>query len=195
MQEWDILLIGGSSAVGKSHLARQLSKYYEVPLMELDDIRIALQQVVDKKTNPRLFFFLENSNYLENFDTETLVQKLLDIGEEVWPALDKLIEKHLDCNEPVIIEGDSINPELLAKNERPKVKSIFLWDNKENILERGRKRIRGNNYNPALDDKQVDFSFAHGEALRKQAESNNFTVVPVSPIETLFERTVAILEQ
>jgi 2-phosphoglycerate kinase len=75
MREWDILLIGGSSAVGKSYLARQLSKHYELPLMELDDIRIALQQVVDRKTNPRLFFFLENSDYLEKFDTATLVQK------------------------------------------------------------------------------------------------------------------------
>lgn len=123
-----------------------------------------------------------------------MFKKIIDIGEEVWPALDKLIEKHLDCNEPVIIEGDSINAQLLSTNERPKVKAIFLWDSKENILERGRKRIRGNNYNPELDDKQVDFSCAHGDALRKQAEDNGFAVLTVSPIKTLFDRAVSLLD-
>jgi 2-phosphoglycerate kinase len=193
MTTWKILLIGGSSAVGKSHLARQLSKHFETPLMELDDIRLALQQIVDKETHPKLFFFLKNNNYLEEFDTKTLVEKLMDVSEELHPALDKLIEKHLACNEPVIIEGDSITPSLVSKYNQEKVRAIFLWDHKENILERGKRRIRGDNYNPTLDNKQVDFAFAHGEVLKQQAEENGFITIVASPLETLFSRTLNLL--
>lgn len=34
-QNWKILLLGGSGAVGKSTLARQISKHYNIPLMEV----------------------------------------------------------------------------------------------------------------------------------------------------------------
>jgi 2-phosphoglycerate kinase len=59
-QEWKVLLLGGNGAVGKSTLARQLSEHYKVPLIEVDDIRIALQQIVDKTIHPDLFTFVND---------------------------------------------------------------------------------------------------------------------------------------
>ena len=68
MKNHTVLLIGGSSGTGKSYLARQLAEYYKIPLTEVDDIRIALQQMVNKESNPDLFTFIDNPNFIDEHD-------------------------------------------------------------------------------------------------------------------------------
>ena len=194
MKNWKVILIGGSSATGKSYLAKQLSSYYKIPLTEVDDIRITLQQVLDRKSHSDLFFFLDNQDFINKFDTDELVLKLLKVGSEIWPALKVLIEKHIACNEPIIFEGDGIIPDLIAKENFKSVLPTFIHDTKENILERDIKRSRGKNYNVNLATKQSDFSFAFGEEIEKQAQEASFTIIEASPIDTLFERTLKTIE-
>ncbi len=190
LKNWKVILIGGSSATGKSYLARQLSNHYKIPMMEVDDIRIMLQQVLDKKSHPDLFFFLENPDFINNSQTEELVAKLLKVGDEIWPALKVLIEKHIACDESIIFEGDGIIPDLIAKEKFEETVSIFIHDTRENILERDLKRARGKNYDINLATKQSSFSFAYGEEIKKQTENSKFIVIEASPIDTLFDRTL-----
>lgn len=192
---WKVLLIGGSSATGKSYLARQLSEYYKVPLTEVDDIRIALQQLVNKTEHPDLYFFLDNRNFLQDYSTEVLVENLLAVGQEVWPALDTLITKHLVCNEPVIFEGDSILPNLLAQRELSQIRAIFLYDSTENLKEREIRRNRAGQSDSETLDQQINFSSAYGEKLKAQAEQYGFIAIKASPLETLFERAKEALEK
>src|SRR5215813_3420651 len=99
--DWTVLLIGGSSATGKSYLARQLAQHYQIPLMEVDDIRIAIQQIADKEKHPNLFYFLNHPDFLQVNDPSYLMNHLIDVAKELWPALNELISKHIVCNEPV----------------------------------------------------------------------------------------------
>lgn len=190
--DWTVLLIGGSSATGKSLLARQLAEHYKIPLTEADDIRIALQQVLENTTNPDLFYFLVNPNYLES-DIPPLIQKLLNVGKEVWKPLSALIDKHIVCNEPVIFEGDAIIPELIATRDQNKIKAIFLYDDKENLKNRELARNRGGN-SERMAERQAEFSFAVGQEFKKQAEENGYITIQASPIETLLDRTIKVLE-
>ncbi len=116
-KEWTVLLIGGSSGVGKSYLARQIANKYQIPLTEIDDIRIAIREVADSSRSPALFTFVDHQNYLEDFSAEVFAQKLLDVGHAVWPSLNTLLSKHIRCNEEVIFEGDGIIPDLLATRD------------------------------------------------------------------------------
>jgi 2-phosphoglycerate kinase len=141
--KWKVLLIGGSSATGKSVLARQLASHYQTTLTEVDDIRIALQQKVSKVNAPNLFFFLDNSNFLTDFPLNLLVKKLLTVATELEPSLSTLIQKHIDCDEPIVFEGDGILPQLAAKYNKEEVKSVFIYDAKENIKERELSRKSG----------------------------------------------------
>lgn len=189
-QTWKVLLIGGSSATGKSYLSRQLSEKYKTPVMEVDDIRIVLQQKLKSVDNPDLFFFLENKSYLSDFPIDTLLAKLESVGNEVWLSLNSLIEKHIVCNEPIIFEGDGIIPKLLAQRNQEQTKSIFIYDDRESIRQRELVRQRGGN-NPSLD-KQIEFSYQYGQLMKNQAETNGFITICASPIESLYDR--AILE-
>ncbi len=192
-KDWTVLLIGGSGATGKSKLARQLAEYYKIPQTEADDIRIVLQSVLDNTSNPDLFTFLTTPDYLEKFGIDHLVQKLFDVGQEVWKPLNTLIDKHIACNEPVIFEGDSIIPNLLVQTNQDKIKTIFLYDDKENLKKRELERNR-NEGSMDLADRQAEFSFEYGQKLKEQAEKNGFATLKASPIETLFQRVLEVLD-
>jgi len=187
-----VILIGGSSSTGKSYLAKQLAEKYRMSLIEIDDIRIALQSKLKPADFPNLFFFVENKNYLTDNSVEFLLSKLESVGVEIWPALNSLIDKHIACNEPVIFEGDGIIPKLAASRNQENIQSIFIYDDKENILQKELKRQRGG-VNPNLE-KQVEFSHQHGQMIKSQAESLGLITISASPQETLFERTIKLLE-
>lgn len=190
-RDWKVLLIGGSSGTGKSLLARQLAKHFEIPFMEVDDIRIVLQNVMDPKTHPDLFVFFHYPDFLENHSAEVLAEKLLHVGTEVWIALDVLITKHLVCDEPVIFEGDGIIPELLATRDQDGIRSIFLWDEMDSLQTRVEERDRPGT-KKETSAKYAEFSYQFGLRLKEMATENEFMVIPSSPIETLLKR---VLEQ
>ncbi len=41
---WDVLLIGGTSGIGKTTIARQLGLQLGLPWLQVDDLRLALHQ-------------------------------------------------------------------------------------------------------------------------------------------------------
>lgn len=194
MQNHIVLLIGGSSGTGKSYLARQLAEYYKIPLTEVDDIRIALQQMVNKESNSDLFTFIDNPNFIHEHDEVVCIKKLLDVGKSMWKSLDELISKHVVCNEPVIFEGDGIIPELLATRDLYKVKSVFIYDDIDGIKE---KQVLRNRHGKESDEnsKNILFSHTYGQEIKKQAEKYGFLVIQASPMETLFERTLEALKK
>jgi 2-phosphoglycerate kinase len=192
--DWTVLLIGGSSATGKSYLARQLALHYQIPLTEVDDIRIAVQQIVEKDKHPDLFYFLEHPHIIQASETSQLVNRLINVAKEIWPALNELISKHIVCNEPVVFEGDGILPELLAQRELYQLKSIFLIDTEEHLYTADVRRRRGE-YNGAEAIKQAKFSFQYGLELARQGRDCHFPVIDSSPLETLYTRVLTELER
>jgi 2-phosphoglycerate kinase len=187
-RKWKVLLIGGSSGVGKSTIARKFTEYYGIPLMEVDDIRIALQQIVKQEDHPDLFTFIKNQGRLNTYTTHELVEKLIAVGNILTPVLKQIIKKHIIYNEPMVMEGDSILPELISLVSGPEVRSVFLYDDKENIEERTKRRSRGGILSEKNFDIEVMLSFRYGEYIKEQAQKKNLNVIQVSPIETVFER-------
>jgi len=106
--------------------------------------------------------------------------------------LDKLISKHIVCNEPVIFEGDGIIPSLIAKRDLGKVKAVFLYDDEEQLYERSFNRKRNNQAIDVLK-KHAEFSSKFGAEVKAQAENNNFLTIKASPLDTLLERVLKLL--
>jgi 2-phosphoglycerate kinase len=192
--EWQILLISGSSGVGKSHLARQLSEHYKTPLTEMDDIRIALQQLVSREQHPELFTLYDNPDYRIELNEREFSKQQLAVAEVVWKALDPLLSKHIRLQERVIFEGDCIVPDLLKTRDLEQIKAIFIYDDLEEI--KNRQRLRNRPGNP-IEHSETDalFAYTHGMTLKEQAETNDFVAIHASPLETLFERVITALEQ
>ena len=49
---WSVLLVGGSSATGKTTATRALAHHYGVSVLQTDDVRMALQQMTTPAQHP-----------------------------------------------------------------------------------------------------------------------------------------------
>lgn len=206
-RSWDILLIGGSAGTGKTTLARQLSHYFQIPYMEVDDIRLVMQKVLPKEDNPDLFALLtKEKDYFDETPHEEIAKELVRIGTAVWPGLETVIDNHMVFNNlPMILEGDGIIPDVLAKKRLNRMKAIFLFDEKEGIYKREVQREKEGHVRPwevsgrdeenleAWRNRYASVASLFGNMLKQQAESHGYSVFDSSPIETLFERVVKIV--
>jgi 2-phosphoglycerate kinase len=192
--KWSVILVGGASGAGKSHLAQQIAERYKISHMEADDVRIALRTVTNREQHPELFTFVDNQNYLEEFTESTFIEKHLETGSVVWAAVDSLVTRHVIFDEKIVIDGDSIIPDLLAQRDQQGIQAIFLYDDLEHIRERQIQRNRNKKRTQGKIETNAKFSYAYSEVLRAQAEKHGFKTFKVSPVETLFDRITAALE-
>ncbi len=58
---WNVLLVGGSSATGKTTETRALAHHYRASLLQTDDIRMALQQMTTPEQHPALHYCISES--------------------------------------------------------------------------------------------------------------------------------------
>ncbi len=60
-RSWHVLLIGGGSGVGKSTLAFQLARHFEVGLTEVDDFQRVLERMTTPEQYPAVHAFQPGS--------------------------------------------------------------------------------------------------------------------------------------
>jgi 2-phosphoglycerate kinase len=145
-----VLLIGGASGVGKSVVANQLGLRLGASWLHVDDLRLAFQRsrVMLPERTEALYFF-EETPEIWTMPPELLRDGLIGVGQVLSPALEVIIENHVDTVAPVVIEGDAILPSLLSRptvRDRVSdghVQAVFLVETEEevvfaNIVARGR---------------------------------------------------------
>jgi 2-phosphoglycerate kinase len=181
---WFVLLIGGPSGVGKTTVAAQVARRLDVPWLMVDDLRLALMRCgVPIPDDPRI----------ESFDAPG---GLVTVGEAVAPAIEVVIENHVDQRYPVVIEGDGILPSLFerasvrARNTGGRIRAVYLYEPDEdalyaNFLARARDGWR--------DDLRAHArkNARYGQWLRREAEQRGLPTVPARPWGTLVDRILA----
>src|SRR5574342_644910 len=97
-----ILLIGGSSSVGKTVAAVGLSEYLRWPSIQLD-------QYLHHTGDLELQLFPEG---VENWDlpSHELCQRLITIGKQAIAHVESLIAGLENNDDAAIIEGEAIHP-------------------------------------------------------------------------------------
>jgi 2-phosphoglycerate kinase len=164
---WRVLLLGGASGVGKTALAHKLARHYGVSLLLVDDVRLALQQVTTAEQQPALHYFLTTPIVWRQLE-EDLLAGFIGVATAITPALGVIVVHHLvvDGAGPLIIEGDGVAPRLVGKQ------SPVL----PHVPDAGLMR-----YVRAL--------------IVDEPENHHALVIPTRPLETLFERTLALVEK
>lgn len=201
--QWRVLLIGGSSGVGKTAAAQALARRTQTSLLLVDDIRLAIQQVTTPHDHPALHFFLRDADVWSR-PPEQLRDGLIRIGEALLPALATIIGHHVavDGAGPLIIEGDGILPRLAVNQQdidlrvTQAIQSVFLSEPEEHvILENMHRRGRGfRELDEATQRKIAKMSWLYGQWLCREAESYALPVIAARPYETLIERIDAVLD-
>lgn len=175
---WRVLLIGGASGVGKSTVAMRLGQRLGLPWLQVDDFRLAFM---------RSGVPFPDADALPTFDGPG---GLLRHGERLSPAIEVVIENHVDQDNPAILEGDAILPAIFERASVRRnadsgwVRAIFLYESEEGAI-RENMQIRKVGHTDAA---HAHKNWQYSEWLRQEAESRGLPTLPVRPWDTLEDR-------
>ncbi len=199
---WTVLLIGGSSGVGKSMIARQIGLRFGFPWLEVDDLRLAFQHshVTLPQRTEDLYFFTDMPN-IWRLEPERLRDGLIATSEVMISAIEIVVANLCDNAGSVIIEGDGI---LLSLFDRPlirqyvmrgQVKTVFLVEPDENALFANMvARGRGIAKRPVPElHTEARAKWIYGQWLTEQAQRYNLPVLTSRTWETVVERILTLL--
>ena len=181
---WFVLLIGGPSGIGKTTVAAQVAQRLDVPWLMVDDLRLALM---------RSGLPIPDNPHAEPFDPK---DGLVAVGEAVAPAIEVVIENHVDQRLPVIVEGDGILPSLFERDSvrhratNGRIRAVYLTEPDPDALY---ANLVARSADTWRDDLRwyARRSAAFGEWLRAEAARRGLPVVRARPWDTLVDRILS----
>ncbi|MBX3083917.1 MAG: hypothetical protein KF716_19940 [Anaerolineae bacterium] len=194
-RQWDVLLIGGASGSGKTSVSYRLAQHFGVGITEIDDFQVILKRLTTPEQFPALHYWDTHPDaYL--MPPEEMIKIGIAICHEMLPALEAVIDNHIESNVPIVLEGDFLLPALSAKlvatdpAKYAHVQIMFIYEPSEaQIL--SNYACREPESPPQTYRARV--SWLYGELIKQQAEQYGLSVVPSRPWDTLFDRLLALL--
>jgi 2-phosphoglycerate kinase len=194
MKDAAVLLLGGSSGVGKTQLAGQLARQLGIGWLSADDIRLALQRATRGSALPRLHAFFDD---LPTLAAEVMAARYVVVAEIVSHALEIVVAHHVATGLPILIEGDTILPALAAQQSfagiavSSQVRAVFLVEPdpqylQQNTLARGRG---AEELSAAELATHVTFSWRYVQWLADQASAYQLPVLAPRPYATLIAKS------
>jgi 2-phosphoglycerate kinase len=190
-----VLLLGGASGTGTTRLSYRLARELGFGITEVDDFQVVLERMTTPQQQPALHFWRTHPDP-GSLSAEEIQEQGLDILQVMMPALDAVIENHLEAGTPILLEGDFIHPALAAQDafgEQPnggRVRGLFLYESEEdqvvrNFLER----------EPATGPQhtRARVSALRTEWLREVCTQLGIPALPARPWDSLLDRALASL--
>ena len=190
-----ILLVGGSSNVGKTTVGQDLARagYEHVEIDQLRRLKPSLFPDVDEAFSaPRV----------SRTRPDTLFAALTEATQAMAPAITEIVERRLADPSPAIIEGEGIEPRLMLRLPRdPRLRPVFVVETDEERLHStlvNRQSPGAARYRSLTPNEQrtvLTINRMYGEWLQAQAADADLPSVPVHPWESLASRVLAAAEQ
>ncbi len=194
-RDWQVLLIGGASGVGKSKLSYPLARHYDVNLTEIDDIQVALQKLTTPEQQPLLHFWRTNWEQFSSWSDPQHLEHFISVSRDVFqPGLEAVIANHLEAKTPVVLEGDFLLPELAAYTTFEEeandghVKALFIYEESEAQI--------AANYLAREGEEQAlraHWSWLTNQWLRSECERLGVPALSARPWDTVMKRAITVL--
>ena len=193
--EWSVLLIGGASGTGKSTVARALARQEGATWLQVDDLRLALERVQGPDgLSPAIRAMLSGEAW--GMGPDIARGGLIEIAKLLAPAIEAVVENHVDQRDPIVIEGDAILPALIERpamvDQRHAIRAAFIEEPDEDVLFRGLvTRARGGPRSIDEFRAEARAKHAYGRWLSAEARRLEIPVVVSRPWPTLGARILA----
>src|SRR5262245_14674446 len=195
-RQWEVLLIGGASGVGKTSVSYRLAHHFGIGITEVDDFQVILERMTTPEQQPVLHFWRTNPE-APRLPAEQIMEQGLAVCQVMAPALESVIANHLESRTPVVLEGDFIHPILAAQisfyeqSNEGRVRGVFLYEPDEEQI---RRNFLLREPEAGVQEKRARVSWLYGEWLRRESARLNVPALPARPWDTLFERILTAAE-
>ncbi|MFL5761143.1 MAG: hypothetical protein ACJ789_15600 [Thermomicrobiales bacterium] len=192
---WHVLLIGGASGVGKTHVSYRLANHFGIGITEIDDFHVILEHMTTPEQQPIIHLFPTDPDAFFRLDEEGMLAVAIRYCGVMAEPLTYVIANHLDGGSPIVLEGDFLLPSLAAQSTyggvpaAGKVRAIFVYEQDEEQIARNYLAREGE-----PQPGRARSSWRHSEWLRQEAETLGLLTLAARPWETVFERALALLE-
>lgn len=187
-RNWTVLLLGGASGTGKSSLAYEIARFYGVNVLEVDDVHLAVETVTTKESYPAIHDWETGVNW-KDLGVDGNLNWLINVSKEMMPVLKKLVDRHVEDQVPIIIEGDFLHPGLAKSFESPQVKSFFVAETDLDQIVRNFLSREGGD----LQRFRAEISIAYGEWIAETCRENGLGVIEARPWDTVLARALESL--
>jgi len=188
-KNWIVLFIGGASGTGKSTLAYQIAEHYSINVMEIDDIHQIIKKITTIENYPAIHYWETGINWMD-IGADKNVEWLKNVSKEMVIGIKAIIDRHIEDNVPIILEGDFINPEIILSFNNTKIKTIFINEmDKEQLLKNYLDREGGE-----LQDYRAEISIKYNDWLINSCKKLGIKYFESRPWNTLLNRVIEYLE-
>ena len=99
---WEVLLLGGASGTGKTRLSYRLAHALGIGITEVDDFQAVLERMTTPEQQPALHFWRTHPDP-GSLSPEEIQEQGLDILQVMLPALEAVVENHVEEGTPVVV--------------------------------------------------------------------------------------------
>ncbi len=191
-RDWQVLLIGGASGVGKTSVSYRLAHHFGVGITEIDDFQVILEHMTTPEQYPELHLFRTEPETFFRMDDHEKVAHMVRYATVMAPALEQVIANHLEDGSPVILEGGFIMPSLAVRGEYAgvpndgRVRAMVIYEPEEAQIARNYATREGES-----QPVRARASWRNSEWLRAEAERRDVPTIEAPPWDTVFERALA----
>jgi 2-phosphoglycerate kinase len=192
---WHVLLIGGASGVGKTHVSYRVAQHFGVGITEIDDFQVILEHMTTPEQQPVVHFFNTDPDAFMRLDEEEKLAFAIRYATVMAEPLEYVIANHLDGGPPIVLEGDFLLPSLAVRpaydgiSAAGRVQAFFIYEPDEDQVARNYLAREGE-----PQPERARASWRYSEWLRQEAGRLGLPTLAARPWETVFERALILLE-
>lgn len=189
---FDVLLVTGASGTGKTSIAYQLSDYYKINVVQVDDFQCLVEKATKESDYPVFHYWKNHFEEAIRQPFEKKLEIMISYADQLSFLMEDIISNHLEENRPMIMEGDFISISLCKKfmeeTNNGRVKALLIKESsKEQIVQNYSSREG----RPQHD--RAELSLRYNNWLGEQAKGTRIAAVDARPWDTLPQRSISAL--
>src|SRR5215211_7529396 len=102
-RDWQVVVFGGASGVGKTMVSYRLAHHFAVGLTEMDDFQNVLERLTTPAQQPALHEFRLHTAAVLAMDDEQMLAHTRSVADAMSVAMELVIANHLATRAPVVL--------------------------------------------------------------------------------------------